>query len=325
MSVRSLWNWEKAARGDPVPLGRPPHASGEAQAALQAVCVEWERQGRPGWRPVARGLPGVPVRLVQRSVAELKRRTRKADQERREAHQVRVEVLARDAVWARDGLFCGRRRRSPVEGEVMRDRGSMRMVMCEVQEGALAGELAVERWERVRRERGLPLVVQLDNGSANRSEAVREYLARHQVIVLWNLPRTPEHNGAAEKAVGEVKRVAGLGRGTCLSGVREAQERLDAAVEALDRHRRRASKGWRTAMELDGVLPSVHTAGRARFYEVCKRRMEEAVLDAKTWRKARLAEREAVWSALEEFGLVRRTRGGAPYRPAGLAKAERIS
>lgn len=287
--------------------------------------MEWERQGRPGWRPVAERLTEVPVRLVQRSVSELKKRRRDEVRERREAERVRVEVLARDAVWARDGLFCGRRRRSPVEGEVMRDRGSLRTVMSEAQEGALTAQQVIARFEEVRLRRGLPLVVQMDNGAAYRSAAVREYLDDQQVIVLWSLPRVPQHNGAAEKAVGEVKRAACLGRGAALSGVEEAQERLDAAVEALDRCRPRASKGWKTAVELDEALPGVHTVDRERFYGECRRRMQEAVQGARTWREGRQGEREAVWSTLEAYKLVRRTRGGANHLSGDPAKAENIS
>ena len=38
--------------------------------------------------------------------------------------------------------------------------------------------------------------------------------------------------------------------------------------------------------------------------------MKRAVLGARTWREARLAEREAVYAALESCGLVKRVGGG---------------
>mgnify|MGYP001591736711 CR=1 FL=1 len=89
--------------------------------------------------------------------------------------------------------------------------------------------------------------------------------------------------------------------------------RLVYAVGQLD-GRLRASKGWKTAVELDAVLPvGYNVVGRARFYREARKRMNTAVLGARSWREARMAEREAVYAALECFGLVRRVRGGQPY------------
>ena len=43
--------------------------------------------------------------------------------------------------------------------------------------------------------------------------------------------------------------------------------------------------------------------------------MQLAVAGAKTIRAGRMAEREAIFETLEEYGLIERTRGGMPYAP----------
>jgi hypothetical protein len=68
-----------------------------------------------------------------------------------------------------------------------------------------------------------------------------------------------------------------------------------------------------TPVELDRIAPRADDhASRDCFYaEVSKslQRIALAPLDARARRKA---EREAIWSALQSNGLVRRTRGGCP-------------
>jgi len=59
-----------------------------------------------------------------------------------------------------------------------------------------------------------PLVVMADNGSINRNEHVQRLLEREQVIVLWNLPHTPQHNARTERGIGDLKRASGLARAT---------------------------------------------------------------------------------------------------------------
>ena len=51
---------------------------------------------------------------------------------------------------------------------------------------------------------------------------------------------------------------------------------------------------------------------RDRFYARLQERKARAEKGASSARKARQAEREAVYAVLEEFGLVSRLRGGRP-------------
>jgi len=45
----------------------------------------------------------------------------------------------------------------------------------------------------------------MDNGPANRNELVCSYLRAERVIVLWNVPHTPQHNAWIENQHGELK------------------------------------------------------------------------------------------------------------------------
>jgi len=68
--------------------------------------------------------------------------------------------------------------------------------------------------------------------------------------------------------------------------------------------------GGRTAAELDKTLPRADDlVCRARFYAAACANIERAVLGAPNARARRLAERGAILDTMENFGLVRRTRG----------------
>jgi hypothetical protein len=45
--------------------------------------------------------------------------------------------------------------------------------------------------EHFRTTRGLPLVRQTDNGSSYTADVVQDYVEKHQVLLLLNLPHTP--------------------------------------------------------------------------------------------------------------------------------------
>lgn len=133
------------------------------------------------------------------------------------------------------------------------------------------------------------------------------------MVHLLSLPHTPQHNAWVERGHGELKAESGLGKGVVLSNVDEARTRLLAARERLDEHRLRARLGARTAAEIDRSLPSWEgVLDRRAFYDAVCRSRQRAVLGTVGARARRLAEREATWRVLESYGLVRRSRGGAP-------------
>ncbi len=160
--------------------------------------------------------------------------------------------------------------------------------------------------------RGLPLVWQTDNGGCYVAEEVQAYLQGKKVVHLRSLPRTPEHNAYAESGIGELKAASRLGRGVVLASVEGAAEHLGRVSRRLDAHRLRASRGWKTSDQLDACMKAGYNVDRDRFYARIQECKARAVQGACSTRKARQAEREAVYAVLEEFGLVSRLRGGRP-------------
>ena len=320
---KTLWNWRREAQGGAPEkkIGRPTHSIEIHRQALWKVGRELRRQGYPGWRAVSAGLMGsTPDRLIQLYVRKYKEKREWRRKKRILLHQIRVEVLARDVIWGQDGAHVGRvldeeardGQDDGIESQVLRDRGSLSVIGLRTGEAADHGDV-IELLEQTAQQRlNYPLVYCRDNGSIYNHEEVLQHLADRQVIVLRSLPRTPEHNGATECSIGELKDVAELGKG-CRLSVDEAKLKMEAAAKTLNKNRMRASKGLKTSDELDEKLARPEISKRDSFYQLCKARMNAALVSQKTVRAGRLAEREEVFRTLEEFGFIKRTRGGLPY------------
>jgi transposase InsO family protein len=67
-------------------------------------------------------------------------------------------------------------------------------------------ESALPVLEGLARTHGPPLVLKSDNGSAFISDAMRDWLARWQIVSLFSPPRMPRYNGACEAGIGAAKR-----------------------------------------------------------------------------------------------------------------------
>lgn len=310
--MRTLENWQRGDREPSVAPGRPAHSARLRRHALFAVARELRRQGQEtGWRGIhgALGL-AIPVRLVQSSIGALKKRRRARVETARARRRVHVRVLARDAIWSADGTHMGWREGIKIEGQLIRDAGSARIVQMTL--GAPAcGEDVVRILELARIERGeLPLVLATDNGPAYRSQVLEEYLRRHRVVHLRNLPRTPQHNAWAERAIGEIKRDCRWEAG---QGIPALAAALEESRRRLDHHRLRASRGYRTAAACDFAMERGYDLVRREdFYESVQQALCKARRRPQGERKTRLAQREAVFVTLEKFGLVERSRGGVP-------------
>jgi hypothetical protein len=229
-------------------------------------------------------------------------------------------VLVRDGVWSEDTTHLGRTPdASEVVGEVIVDRGSLATVSLSVG-GPVTEESVLGDLRRAALLRGgWPLVLQVDNASVYFSRLIREELEAQQVVLLRSRVHTPTDNPAVEHRNGELKSGSGLGKGVVLSGPEEAARRLEEAVERLDGRRLRASRGYRTADELDVALPRADTKVlRARFYREACSAMKEAVLGLTDAQAIRKAEQDAIWSTLEKHGLSRRHVGRRRLaRPSG--------
>jgi transposase InsO family protein len=315
VSERTLRNWEGGAEAEVKPLGRPAVSPSRRFQARLKVARELRKQGWVGWRPVlAMVRSSVSTRLVQKSVSELKKRHAQRRQKWLLSRREHVDVLSPNVIWAQDATHLGRIGRTAVQAEVVKDRATLGYVEVAVGPVARAEEVL---WmlEGQKRGQGLPLVWATDNGSPYRDHRVADFLRREKVVHLFSRPRLPQDNAAAEKGIRELKEEARLGKGVKLSNMEEAAQKLASSWEILDNRRPRGSKGYRTAAELEALLPCWNEkVERGVFFEQACEAKEKAVKGGGTAREKRQAERQAVYETLEKFQLITRTRGGKPFK-----------
>jgi transposase InsO family protein len=318
VTLRTVQQWADARRGlATAPLGRPRTSRVVRGRALRRVRAQLELQGKGmGWRTVEDALyPEVKTALVQDCVRAWKQHWSRKRRRGRARRRVRTHVLARDVLWAEDATQVGRVDGAALQAEVVRDAASTRIAGLAVGAPACAQDV-IELLAAIARERGgLPLVLALDNGGANKSRALQDFLERVHVVLLRNVPHVPQHNAFAERAHGELKQESGLASDSVLHDMGEAIERLAVARARLDGARRRTSRGGYTAKELDTLLPrGDDLVVREDFWAAVRANVSRALQDTKTPRARRLAEREAILATMEDFGLIQRIRGDAPLR-----------
>ena len=339
MRTKTLRHWrQQAAKGWPGP-GQPGHPREACRSALRKVGrVLKDHKWRCGLGTVLSALGqkgiGLAVRLARWALREWKRHRARREERQRAAVRVRVQVLLRDTVWSQDALHLAGWGQASTWGRVVMDRCTREHVVLALS-GPPCSQDSVTLLEQLRLEQGrLPLVLMVDNGSENKGVLVG-WAREHQVVLLYNLPHTPQHNGAGERSIGELREelegegaVPGLQDGggelvrgpVCLveAGVAATEqglrERLARAWWQLDHRRVRPCLGGRTAAEMAGLAGVAYDqTSRARFYAACCRAVEDAVRGVRGKRARRRAEREAVWRVLEEHRLVIRRRGSAPW------------
>jgi len=273
------------------------------------------RKRLSSWRAVVAELGSrVPTMLVQQAVAAVKARRRVRTRRRELSQRVHIEVLASGALWCQDAGHVGRLADgSAVQCELVREAASPVTPGLAVGPPASGADVVVVLERTAQACGGYPLVHATDNGPPYVSHEVAELHARERVIPLRNRPRTPTDNARAERGIGELKGVSGLGRGAVLASREEAALRLGDARHWLDHKLPRASLGGRTAAQADSLLPRWYAlVDRETFHAAARSAIAAAVLGCRTARARRTAEREAIYQTLERFKLIRRTRGGAP-------------
>jgi transposase InsO family protein len=116
-----------------------------------------------------------------------------------------------------------------------------------------------------------PLVLSTDNGSRYTSEVFRESLRQHCIVHLLNLPHKPQHNTHAERAVKEIKQVAGIPKGRLPAFREDIGARLRDAVRWLNGELRSGVLGGLTALEKARELEvAERVVDRGIFYrEMC--------------------------------------------------------
>jgi hypothetical protein len=231
--------------------------------------------------------------------------------------RVSLTVHFRDVLWAEDGGQFGTVAGDPLLAEILRDVATTKTLAVGI--GPATGEDLVALLQYMKSTRGiLALVLSVDNGGPQKSRELADYCEQEGVIVLRNLPRTPRHNPFAERTIRELREESGLDANTPLKDEAEGMARLQAAWRRLDNRHYRPKHGYRTAATVDKETPGWYPqVDRARFYAAARKAIEEAVRGCSTARARRLAEREAIFRTLEDFGLVSRTRGGQPISRSG--------
>lgn len=311
VSVRTLHNWRsEAQKASPSKLGRPRYTEAIHRQALWKVGRELIRQGYPGWRAVAEALGDkVPVRLVQLYVQQFKLRHKKRQRVLRTKHRVSVKVKSKNIIWTQDGTHLGRLKKKSIEAQVIKDRGSQKIIGISVGPSAVA-DMVIDELEKIKSDRGLPLVWSTDNGSIYLDRKVSAYLKKEKVIHLKSLPQTPEHNGAAEIGMREIKGGSNLGKKRHLNGISEARDELEIIAKKLNENRLRASLNYETASMVDRKLTQVYTKDvRARFYDECMDAIGRVAQVSVPNRRKRLAVRNVVFEKLQEYGFIELKRG----------------
>jgi integrase-like protein len=310
--VKTLRNWE---RNPPRRPGRPPRSEEERERAAGLVEEAYAAGRGTGIRTITRALSGaVPERLVREVLPEIKLRARRRLEERLLSARVHVEVRARDTLWSLDQTHVGRDRAGQaLWALILRDVATTTTIDLAVGRAA-KGRDVVLLLERARISRGgAPYVLVIDNGPENVNAEVAAWCALLGVILMRNLPHTPQHNPWVEHGHRELKEATGLGKGVVIDDAHLAERLLRDAAASIDRRRLRPSRGWSTACAVDAQLPRSYTlVPRTTFRAACVRRTHQYLQTAPKGRARRLAERHAVLDVLEHFRLTKTTRGGAP-------------
>jgi hypothetical protein len=267
----------------------------------------------------------VPTRLTQEFVGEVKRRRDRRHRRHLAAATTHVRVLVKDAVLGGDATHLGRDATgTPVQAEVLRDAATTELVATAAVAAPTASDV-IAALERARDERGVhPLVFQSDGGPENIAAEVADYLRAHRIIHLRNLPHTPQHNAGTERSHRELKAALDLDPTRPLPPATDPSwgPRLDTACRTLNHHLPRQSRHWMTATAYAATLACwYHLTLRDRFYQATCSAIQEALRGLEDPRARRKAEREAILSTMERFGLIKRTRGDAPLR---YPKPERV-
>lgn len=302
MSDRTIRNWARSEGGR---RGRPPQSPEVRRRAFRLVVetsidIGWSA----GWRKVHQALAGaVSVRLVQECLRKAKRLHRDHERQWREGARVHVEVPAANVIWHQDATHLGRTPTQEVQADVVRDAAHQDPLAVSVG-GPVSEHDAVRTLEAaIAAAGGPPLVQSTDNGPAYASKTYQDCLRSHRIVHLRNVPHTPQHNARGERVIRDVKAETPFGRGVRLVSV-------DATIPALAHACARLELRAHLTSQPVPLTVRYTAEQRERFYQTVCSRVATVVHHEDPARVQRMAEREAILAALEERGLIRRTRGG---------------
>lgn len=298
VSTRTLRNWKQNYLAQQWPcVGRPKLDTAKKLKVAKEVSMIWMMQGCPGWRPIKAQKPNLPTRLIQKYVANLKLKKRKSLWCYKRNDAFRTDVLYRDVVWTQDATYLPNKKYA----EIIKDRGSL-----VIKDFHLTTSLKKEETIGLLTERDLPLVYMSDNGSAYCSLEMSLLFKKQRVIHLKSLPRVPQHNGAAEVAVKELKK---LYKCHVANGV-DPKEAAQLCKETLNKHRLYAKHGYKSA---EGAEKEILLKNKEELRDIIYAEYEKELLKIENGttnkRKARVMERKMIYALLEKHGLIKITRG----------------
>lgn len=298
VSTRTLRNWKQNYLAEEWPcVGRPKLDTVRRLKVAKEVSEIWMIQGCPGWRPIKAQRPELPTRLIQKYVANLKLRKRRSLWSYKRSNALKTDVLYRDVVWTQDATYLPNKKYA----EVIKDRASL-----VIKDFHLTSSLKKEEAVNLLEGRSLPLVYMSDNGSAYSSREMSVLLKKERVIHLKSLPRVPQHNGAAEVAVKELKK---LYKCHVENGI-APQMAVQLSKETMNKHRLYAKHRYRSA---EGVEKEIPLNNKEELRDIIYAEYEKEMLKIKSGttnkRKARVMERKMIYALLEKHGLIKITRG----------------
>jgi transposase InsO family protein len=266
-------------------------------------------------------LPDLPRRVISPLLKLLKAEHRREQDQLLKKNRQHVDVLAQGAILAQDSTHVGSCHGRKTWAEVAKDPATTE-AHAFGDGKPITGKAMLEHLETLKAQDRLPLVLATDNGSAYKEKEVQAWLHENQVLHLFSLPRTPQHNATAERGIGEGKGLSGLGKGVQLSTPLLGPQRLEEAYQRLNQYWPRKTKGGLTAAQLKQALPRWQAfTTRSSFYRMALRAIHTSTTGFKG-RTLRKETREAIFRTLERFGLILRWRG--ELKPS-YVKQDRIS
>jgi transposase InsO family protein len=268
-------------------MGRPSHSPERLKEARSLVFDEMKSQGSPGWRPISAALKGkVSVRLVQRFVAEYKL------EQRKKRNPKRMEVAGKNVIWSMDGAIT--KDESKVENQVIKDRGSKCWVGLRSSQKASKAVDVIEALDESIKQNGYPLVLSTDNGAAYTNKEVCRHLRKLKIIHLKSLPRTPQHNGAVEVGIRELREIM-LSKEINLK---------DAMIVSNARLRKYGNKWMSSQSIFENGDVLYNKRERELFYKKCTKQLSALAKQPLNLKEKRMKERELVLNELQKRGLV---------------------
>lgn len=307
VSARTLQRWKRAPR--PPRRGRPPYAPKQFSLAQRKLKVLIRSLGWALGRQTAQTrLPDLPLRLINQVLKILKAEHRAREDASRRKFRIHLRIMVKHAVVGQDSTHVGNTCRLRSWAEVRKDLGTLKSRA--LGDGKpLTGLTMLRQLRRAKTKDLLPLVLLTDNARAYKCLAVQDWLKFHQVIHLVSRPRTPTDNGAVVRAIGEAKAVRGIGKGVRLRGRSDGPRNLDMAMKALNQNWPRASRGGRTANQLEREMPHWRALVSRRNFFLAARKEIQKRAEGLAGRDLRRATREAIFATLCRFELAVRTCG----------------